>query len=106
MKKFLVVKSFISLKKNNGNPIINPSFTAFILNDEMREQINKYPPLSVPFIAEYKSSISNNIMINQEINGERYPFDDMAILKANLDGNIKSNNTPVSFVNKYLFIIN
>ena len=54
----------------NAMPVINTDFSTFIINKKMKEQINKYPPLSVPFVAVYKKNISTNVMIYQEINGE------------------------------------
>ncbi len=64
----------VKIKNHQGMidaiPIVNSSFSTFILNKQMKEQIQEYPPLSVPFVSAYKKNISSSIMIKQEINGE------------------------------------
>ena len=62
--------------KINALPIFNNDFSSFIVNKKMNDQVEQYPPLAVPFVANYKKNISTNVLMYQEINGQEtdYPM--------------------------------
>jgi hypothetical protein len=55
---------------------LNPSFNKFTISDELRSDLADYPPLQVPFAGGYKVAQSNNVLLNQKINGTKtnYPL--------------------------------
>ncbi|MDL2308554.1 VWA domain-containing protein [Bacteroidales bacterium OttesenSCG-928-B11] len=70
---------------NNATPAYNENFTSFTFSEGSKQMMKKFPPLRVPF-GEYKTSVSSNIFINQQINSvnTQYPlvvFNDMSGMK-------------------------
>ena len=54
--------------------LVNQSFSLFTLDDNFKRQIEKYPPLSLPFASEYQTSASSDILFYQKIGNSKTTF--------------------------------
>lgn len=63
----------IALGPINGSyvvsPIVNPSFSSFIISQKMGALIKSFPPLEIPFSSSYKNKVSGDVVLYQSING-------------------------------------
>jgi hypothetical protein len=57
-----------------AQPIANKGFSLFSLDDEFRRQVEKYPPLALPFASDYKVSNSAEILFYQKVGAARTKF--------------------------------
>ncbi len=64
-------------------PHVNNNFNSFIIGSEMKKQIEKYPPLKIPFAADYKIKNKSSVLIHQNLNGEITDYPLVAISENN-----------------------
>ncbi|MBL4706787.1 MAG: hypothetical protein JKY54_19815 [Flavobacteriales bacterium] len=57
-----------------AQPITNKGFSLFSMDDGFRRQVEKYPPLSLPFASDYKVSNSAEILFYQKVGAARTKF--------------------------------
>ncbi len=61
--------------------IVNKGFSLFSMDDNFQRQVEKYPPLSLPFASDYKLSNSAEVLLYQKVGSARTKFPLLAFNK-------------------------
>jgi len=58
----------------NAQVLVNKSFPLFTIDENFKREIEKFPPLTLPFASEYQSSNSSEILFYQKIGNAKTKF--------------------------------